>query len=280
MTTRYIYALIDPRTNEPRYVGATQDPEARLASHVSQCPSGETIKDRWLRELKALGLEPELDVIDKAPEGEAPALEAQWIQRMKQRGYELVNSAPAGGGKLTDKLRGESYHSIRITAKTYEQANELKANGYESLTNALSVAVDPKEKAMEVAQNKSGNGLVVLKEGDLGYIVTVSKGAMPPHYSKEHATYQEAAADFARLARQEEEPMTIYISNDAESWGAEPTEEEIAELVKHAEQVAEEWTRRPVEVKVVDEAEAFTKGVHNDPLAAEIAEAAWNRMFA
>jgi len=75
------------------------------------------------------------------------------------------------------------------------------------------------------------------------------------------------------------EPMTIYISRDAESWGAEPTELEVAKLAALTEKVAKEWTRRPVTVEIVDGSEAFTKSLHNDPLADEIAEAAWNRMF-
>jgi excisionase family DNA binding protein len=74
-------------------------------------------------------------------------------------------------------------------------------------------------------------------------------------------------------------PMTIYISRDAESWGAKPTDAEVTKLVEHTKQIASEWTSRPVEVKVVDGAEAFTRSIHNDPLAEEIAEAAWNRMF-
>ena len=53
---------------------------------------------------------------------------------------------------------------------------------------------------MRIAEHKSGNGTVVLKEGDRGYIVTVHKEALPPHYSKEHKTYSEAAKNFRRLA--------------------------------------------------------------------------------
>jgi hypothetical protein len=77
--------------------------------------------------------------------------------------------------------------------------------------------------------------------------------------------------------RPKEEPMTVYIARDADYWGAEPTDAEIATLVEHTEQVAEEWTSRPVEVRVVNE--TFSAGTRNEPLADEIAEAAWNRMF-
>lgn len=99
--------------------------------------------------------------------------------------------------------------SVRISDNAYGKVQELKdAAGYESLTNALEAAVTrlyqaemPKERTMETARHKSGNGTVALKESNRGYIVTVNKEAMPPHYSKEHATHQEAAADFERLTK-------------------------------------------------------------------------------
>ena len=46
--------------------------------------------------------------------------------------------------------------TVRVTNRTYEQLDALKADGFDSLTNALSIAVDrlyraerPKERAME-----------------------------------------------------------------------------------------------------------------------------------
>ena len=129
---------------------------------------------------------------------------------------------------------------------------------------------------MRIAEHKSGNGTVVMKEGDRGYIVTVNREQMPPHYSKPHDSFQEAAADFERLAK-EREPVTIYIAKDADYWGAEPTDEEIATLVEHVKAVAQEWTQRPVEIEMVTE--AFTHEPRNEALASVIVGAAWNRMF-
>jgi len=111
--------------------------------------------------------------------------------------------------------------SIRATDKTYNQLNELKANGYESLTNALSVAVDRLYRA----------------EGPKG------------------------------------EVMTIYISQDADYWGANPTGQELSTLVQHVETIGQEWTGRPIEVEIVQNEE------RNEGVAHAIVEAAWNRMF-
>jgi hypothetical protein len=49
------------------------------------------------------------------------------------------------------------------------------------------------------AQRADG-GTVVLKEHDYGYLVTVHKEALPPHYSKFHSKLADAEADFERLA--------------------------------------------------------------------------------
>jgi len=118
--------------------------------------------------------------------------------------------------------------SVRITKRSYEQANELKDAGWQSLTNVVSVAIDrmhraerPKEAEMEVARHKSGNGTVVLKERDHQYLVTVHKEAMPPHYSKLHDTYREAAVDFERLAKGKTTGWTrddICVEINAGSW--------------------------------------------------------------
>lgn len=113
--------------------------------------------------------------------------------------------------------------SVRVTEKTYGQLDKLRNEyGYGSLTNALSVAVDrlyraerPKGATMQEATHKSGTGTVVLKEGDMGYIVTVRKEGLPPHYSQEHATLAEAEAEFERLT--EAKPMQIKVTYTAGS---------------------------------------------------------------
>jgi len=157
MTIRYAYALVDPRTNEPRYVGVTVNPAQRLASHIAGCIDGNTAKDEWLAGLLNENMEPQIKVLEQIPEGKAPQTEARWIQRLSQEGHELTNTAPAGGGKITDELRSTTYKSVRLCDRSYKQADELRQQGYESLTNVLAVALDrmyqaemPKERTMYV----------------------------------------------------------------------------------------------------------------------------------
>ena len=97
--------------------------------------------------------------------------------------------------------------NVRISSATRNKLDYL-TDRHGTQTEAVAIAIDRlyrfkrlKEETMRIAEHKSGNGTVVMKEGDRGYIVTVNKGGLPPHYSKEHATYQVAAEDFERLAK-------------------------------------------------------------------------------
>jgi hypothetical protein len=62
----YIYALIDPRTWQIRYVGKTKDIDSRLKSHLCGIHSARTgqRKNDWLKELDRNGLKPVIIPID------------------------------------------------------------------------------------------------------------------------------------------------------------------------------------------------------------------------
>lgn len=78
----YIYALIDPRDWEVRYVGKTIDPKNRLRAHIF--PHNDTkernIKMRWTEELKALKLKPIMDVLCTCPDDQSELYEYRYIK--------------------------------------------------------------------------------------------------------------------------------------------------------------------------------------------------------
>lgn len=91
-----IYALIDPRTGEPRYVGKTSAPLKRLAGHLSDARcGGKSPKAHWLRELLASGLAPEMQVLEEVEPGDWRAAEQRWAERLAGA---LLNSTRPGGG--------------------------------------------------------------------------------------------------------------------------------------------------------------------------------------
>ena len=91
-----IYALIDPRTDQERYIGVTKDVIGRLYFHMRNAPWLETPKDAWLLELSQLDLVPELQVLETFEashhtETVARERELYWIQRFTSSGASLLN---------------------------------------------------------------------------------------------------------------------------------------------------------------------------------------------
>ncbi len=90
-----IYALIDPRDSEIRYVGQTrQAPARRLAEHCV-C-SGHSQANRkvhaWIAELKLAGQRPVIVVMQQVPTwGESMTQEKHWIRHFLSLGSKLLN---------------------------------------------------------------------------------------------------------------------------------------------------------------------------------------------
>ena len=59
-----VYALIDPRDNNIRYIGITDNPERRLDEHLSG-RGGNTPKRTWINELRELGLTPRMQPLER-----------------------------------------------------------------------------------------------------------------------------------------------------------------------------------------------------------------------
>jgi hypothetical protein len=95
VSTLYIYALIDPRTQKIRYVGkTTADIHERLKQHCGAW-NGRTKKKAWLRELRSLGLKPKVKLLQKVNRRSFASWRAEdrWIERLVRRGEDLLNSA-------------------------------------------------------------------------------------------------------------------------------------------------------------------------------------------
>jgi hypothetical protein len=111
MTTRpvVIYALVDPRTEEVRYIGKTNNIAARLCAHFTEL--GSAARRAWMNELWEEGLLPEpvpLDVV--APGDDWGDREREWIRRMRARGEPLLNRTNGGEGAR----RAPGYHRRRL----------------------------------------------------------------------------------------------------------------------------------------------------------------------
>lgn len=112
----YIYVLIDPKTNEIRYVGKSVTPEVRLRRHLSEARISNKKSHRlhWLKSLLKNNTKPKMEIIDEI-DGEWEWLEEYWICQFKAWGFNLVNGTTGGDNPPSwkGKTHTDEYKEIR-----------------------------------------------------------------------------------------------------------------------------------------------------------------------
>lgn len=99
-----VYALIDPRTQNVRYIGVSIDAHARYKQHVRNTPNSSTrAKIAWIDELKATGLKPILAILETdVDQSHMYEREQYWIEMFSKLGQPLVHDMtrpmPGKGG--------------------------------------------------------------------------------------------------------------------------------------------------------------------------------------
>lgn len=98
-----VYGLVDPRSGELRYVGKSSTGLKRPGQHT--LPSvlkveGHLPKARWARQLLAVGLKPEVEVLERHETAEALAdAERHFIAYFRSIGCNLTNLTDGGEGE-------------------------------------------------------------------------------------------------------------------------------------------------------------------------------------
>ena len=86
----YIYTLMDPVSNQIKYVGKTDNISGVLESHLSESKNKIKRIHFWIQSLLELGLKPIVEIIDEI-ESEIEPNEQYWIGQIKSWGFDLVN---------------------------------------------------------------------------------------------------------------------------------------------------------------------------------------------
>ena len=101
-----IYGLYDPRLGyDEVYVGASVLPESRFVNHLAGSRYGKTKKDKWICDLRKMGLQPLLVIY-----------EAVSLEHAKEAEQDVINTIKAMGERrlLNAQIRS-SYHSSNVT---------------------------------------------------------------------------------------------------------------------------------------------------------------------
>jgi hypothetical protein len=118
-----LYALMDPRTDEMRYIGQSRNTKLRDKGHFNQCKYYETPKDLWIRELRAAGMRPDTIVLEEVHPNARDERERYWIKRARERGVPLLNIGPGG--------RGTGFPPTPETRRKISESNKGKGHSLE-----------------------------------------------------------------------------------------------------------------------------------------------------
>jgi len=150
--TVYIYALVDPRTDEVRYVGKTGNVVRRMTHHVWEAKRPTNHRTCWIAGLLCDGVRPRLLVLEEVPNNSWQDAERRHIAVFRQVGANLTNGTDGGDGcrglspeaqaRIADANRGNSY------ALGHKHTRETRARISEALKN-----LSPEVKARVAASH-------------------------------------------------------------------------------------------------------------------------------
>lgn len=98
MKTTNIYILLDPETQQVRYVGKANNVSQRFKAHLNKARKHQKHKSNWINSLKRKGLKPIIEVIDVVSIEDWIFWETYWISQFKSWGFKLLNYTLGGDG--------------------------------------------------------------------------------------------------------------------------------------------------------------------------------------
>lgn len=93
--TNFIYALSDPRDNQIRYIGKTDNLSRRFKMHLTE--KYKSYKCNWIKSLLSINLKPNMLILESVPvDKDWESREIYWIQFYREQGCNLTNMTDGG----------------------------------------------------------------------------------------------------------------------------------------------------------------------------------------
>lgn len=174
MGTACVYALIDPRTLEIKYIGITKrNTKVRLLDHI-RIAKNETDtnihKRAWIRQLLELGLEPKIVILETCPIEDLSNSEIWWIALCKRLGFNLTNLTEGGdfppgwdGRTHTEETKQKQSRAIGAYYKKNDHPSKGKKLSPEHIENMI------KTKKKKGIYRKNWKGFVSEEEARVIY---------------------------------------------------------------------------------------------------------------
>jgi len=126
-TKTWIYALLDPIDNLPKYIGKSINPKKRYKEHIAKCNTENTKKGNWIKGLKKQGLFPVMQILKETTEANVEFWEEHYIDFYTKNGFSLKNYDSKGIG--TAKVRTkETVESIKTKMSKQVYQYDLTGN--------------------------------------------------------------------------------------------------------------------------------------------------------
>ena len=163
METTNIYTLIDPETQQVRYVGKANNISQRYKAHLNRARKHQIHKLNWINSLKNKGLKPIIEVVAIVPIENWQFWETYWISQFKSWGFNLTNSTIGGDGctftNLTSFNSNHNPWNKGITGySTSKKGKPLQKETKEKISNTLKGK--PSKKKRKVKQLDMNRNLI------------------------------------------------------------------------------------------------------------------------
>lgn len=119
MLPNIVYALIDPRDGQIRYVGQSGRGLRRPQSHwwPSRLLTERTHTNSWVKSVVAEGLVPLIQILQEVePSADLDQIEIDYIAACRREGYQLTNHTNGGRAARGYKIKGEALERSRMGA--------------------------------------------------------------------------------------------------------------------------------------------------------------------